>query len=159
MNLVRRSWTQDLTLALSVFAVVALLTGVTLVGLQWGNQTADALTDEPAIAITDANMDDYFSQFDRPSWNKLLYRITVVDFCGELTWHVREGYRLDRYLLQEQEPISIADAANLRNEAIALVETQMNLNGVQDYSFWCAGQGESAANYFRSVWQLNVSEG
>jgi len=159
MNLVRRSWTQDLTLALSVFAVVALLTGVTLVGLQWGNQIADASADEPALTITDANMDDYFDQFERPSWNKLLYRITVVDFCGELTWHVREGYRLDRYALQEREPISIADAAELRNEAIALVEAQMNRNGVQDYSFWCAGQGESAANYFRSVWQLDAANG
>ena len=159
MNLVRRSWTQDLTLALSVFAVVALLTGVTLVGLQWGNQTADAAADEPAMAITDANMDDYFDQFERPAWNKLLYRITVVDFCGELTWHVREGYRLDRYALQEREPISIAGAAELLNEAIALVEAQMNRNGVQDYSLWCAGQGESAANYFRSVWQLDAANG
>ena len=159
MNLVRRSWTQDLTLALSVFAVVALMIGVTLVGLRWGNQTANASADSPSVTITDENMEQYFDQFDRPAWNKLLYRITVVDFCGELTWHVREGYRLDRYRLQEQEPISIADAATLRNEAIALVEAQMNQNGVQDYSFWCAGQGESAAHYFRSVWQLSAANG
>ena len=145
MNLVRRNWTQDLTLALSVFAVVALLTGVTLVGLQWGNQAAEATAEEPVVAITDANIDDYFSTLERPEWNMLLYRITVVDFCGELTWHVREGYRIDRNNLQVQQPISISDAANLRNRAINLVEEQMNLDGVQDYSVWCAGQGEAAA--------------
>ncbi|MDA9175583.1 hypothetical protein N9O95_00670 [Alphaproteobacteria bacterium] len=152
MNLVRRSWTQDLTLALSVFAVVALMTGVTLVALRWGNMTANAMTEEPVIAISDENMDTVFAEFERPDWNKLLYRITVVDFCGELTWHVREGYRIDRNQLQERQPISIGDAADLRHDAITLVEGQMNRNGIQDYSFWCSGQGQSAANYFRSVW-------
>ena len=159
MNLVRRNWTQDLTLALSVFAVVALLTGVTLVGLQWGNKVAEANAEEPVVAITDANIDDYFSTLEHPEWNMLLYRITVVDFCGELTWHVREGYRIDRNQLQAKEPISIADAATLRNGAIALVEEQINGNGVQDYAFWCSGQGVVAANYFRSVWSLNAQAG
>ena len=157
MNLVRRSWTQDLTLALSVFAVVALMTGVTLVALRWGNVTAEAMTQEPVVAISDENMNAVFAEFERPDWNKLLYRITVVDFCGELTWHVREGYRIDRNQLQERQPISIGDAADLRHEAIALVEGQMHLDGVQDYSFWCAGQGQSAANYFRSVWNQHAS--
>ena len=94
MNLVRRNWTQDLTLALSVFAVVALVTGVTIVGLQWGNLAAEPSTEESVFVITDDNMDAHFSASERPVWNKLLYRITVVDFCGELTWHVREGYRM-----------------------------------------------------------------
>lgn len=156
MNLVRRNWTQDLTLALSVFAVVALVTGVTVVGLQWGNQAAQAAVEPPAVVITEENMDAYFSESDRPAWNKLLYRITVVDFCGNLTWHVREGYRIDRQQLKQSDPISIADAATLRNRAITLVESQINGNGAQDYSFWCAGQGEAAANYFRSVWSLNA---
>ena len=159
MNLVRRNWTQDLTLALSVFAVVALVTGVTIVGLQWGNLAAEASTEESVFVSTDDNMDAHFSASERPVWNKLLYRITVVDFCGELTWHVREGYRIDRSLLQERQPISIADAAALRNNAISLVESQTNGNGVQDYSFWCAGQGESAANYFRSVWSQHALGG
>ncbi|MDG1416087.1 MAG: hypothetical protein P8R39_12100, partial [Alphaproteobacteria bacterium] len=109
------------------------------------------------VAISDENMNAVFAEFERPDWNKLLYRITVVDFCGELTWHVREGYRIDRNQLQERQPISIGDAADLRHEAIALVEGQMNRNGVQDYSFWCAGQGQSAANYFRSVWNQHAS--
>ncbi|MGB1157639.1 MAG: hypothetical protein ACPG42_12540 [Alphaproteobacteria bacterium] len=159
MNLVRRSWTQDLTLALSVFAIVALVTGVTLVGLRWGNQTADAAAQGPAVVITSGNLDEVFSDYQRPDWHKLLYRITVVDFCGELTWHVREGYRIDRNNLQVQQPISISDAANLRNRAINLVEEQMNLDGVQDYSVWCAGQGEAAADYFRNVWYQSASAG
>ena len=157
MYLARRTWSQDLKLALSVFAFVSLLIGVTLVGLLWNNPRNQATGQEPVQIISDANFDDVFRGQPNADWQKLLYRITVVDFCGELTWHVREGYRIDRNQLQINQPISIADASTLRNRAISMVEEQMNRDGVQDYSFWCSEQGEAAALYFRTVWFQSAS--
>jgi hypothetical protein len=152
MYLARRTWLQDLKLALGVFAFVALLMAVTLVGLLWNSPGAQKQEASPPPVITRANFDAVFDDLPHADWQKLLYRITVVDFCGQLSWHVREGYRLDRNRLQARMPLSIADAAALRNQAIAMVEAQMNLGGAQDYALWCAGQGEAAAEHFRTAW-------
>ena len=158
MDLVRRTWMQDFRLALGVAAVVLLMTGSVLLGLRWDLSGGSTSVQEAPFAADNREFDETaLSMLHDPEWHQLRYRITVVDFCGQQTWHVREGYRINRNRLQADQPISIARAAEIRSEAISLVERQMNQDGVQNYAYWCSVQGGAAASHFRSVWSQSVA--
>ncbi len=160
MDLVRRTWMQDFRLALGVAAVVLLMTGSVLLSLRWdlsGGGTGAGAQEPPVAADGPEFEETALSMLHDPEWHQLLYRITVVDFCGQQTWHVREGYRINRNRLQADQPISIARAAEIRSEAISLVERQMNQDGVQNYAYWCSVRGGAAASHFRSVWSQSVA--
>ena len=117
-----------------------------------------AATQEPSLGNDSPAFDEAaLALLYEPAWYQLLYRITVVDFCGQQTWHVREGYRSNRNRLQAERPISIARAAEIRSEAISLVERQMNQGGVQNYAYWCSVRGGAAASHFRSVWSQSMA--
>ena len=158
MDLVRRTWMQDFRFALGVAAVVLLMTGSVLLGLRWDLSEGPAATQQPSLANDSSAFDEAaLALLHDPAWHQLLYRITVVDFCGQQTWHVREGYRINRNRLQAERPISIARAAEIRSEAISLVERQMNQGGVQNYAYWCSVRGGAAASHFRSVWSQSMA--
>ena len=158
MDLVRRTWMQDFRLALGVAVVVLLMIGSVLLGLRWDlSGGGTRVQDPPRTADSLAFDETALSMLHDPEWHQLLYRITVVDFCGQQTWHVREGYRINHNRLQADQPISIARAAEIRSEAISLVERQMNQGGVQNYAYWCSVRGGAAASHFRSVWSQSVT--
>jgi len=159
MDLVRRSWMQDFKLALGVAAVVLLITGSVLLGLRWDRSDAGVIAQEARVTSNAPEFDQAaLSMLHDPEWHQLLYRITVVDFCGQQTWHVREGYRINRNQLQTERPISIARAAEIRSDAISLVERQMNQDGVQNYAYWCSVRGGAAASHFRTVWSQSLTQ-
>lgn len=168
MGLVRRSWIQDVKLALVVSAIVLLLTGSVVLGLRWDlavertslpPESSSGSSDQyPAGGVTILR-DDLAAKSGHPDeteWYQLLYRITVVDFCGQQTWHVRAGYQINRNRLQLDRPISIARAAKIRSAAISLVEQEMRHGGVQNYANWCSVRGDAAASHFRSVWSQSL---
>lgn len=148
---------QDFRLALGVAAMLLLMTGSVLLGLRCDLSEGPVATQEQSLANDSPAFDEAsLALLHDRAWHQLLYRITVVDFCGQQTWHVREGYRINRNRLQAERPISIARAAEIRSEAISLVERQMNQGGVQNYAYWCSVRGGAAASHFRSVWSQSV---
>ena len=116
---------------------------LSVAGLRWTFRRTGGAQELPSA---DGPVEELPTMLYDPEWH---HADDHNGFCQQ-TWHAR-CYRINRNRLQADQPICFARAAEIRSEAISLVERQMTGDGGRTTPTG-AQSGAVAASHFRSVW-------
>ena len=90
-------------------------------------------------------------------WQEVLHFHSATDFCGLKDWHVRQGYRTLRQKLDQQYPLDFDTAQQIRTAAVSAVESQIVGRGYNNFTAYCANEGQRAARFFIDAWSADQS--